>query len=103
MSLSAQPAPVAKVRTAHNAATAHVTVKQPAEVLSSRALAPGVQLQTVNIGVGAPVKRLVTNLNNNAITNIQRQAPAREEAVSGVSLFEGFEGWDYTDGWQPDG
>lgn len=103
LSLAAQPAPARKTRTATQPVVSQISVQQPAEVLSSRTLAPGVELQTVNSGIGVPVKRIVTNRSTNALTDIRRQAPAREEAASGVALLESFEDWDGSENWQPEG
>ncbi|MGN0224444.1 MAG: choice-of-anchor J domain-containing protein [Muribaculaceae bacterium] len=103
LTISAQaPAQIATMRAVSPQHAVQVPLRTDAHVLSTRALAPGVQLQVVDGLNGMPVKRLVTNRLQQAI-NPRRNAPAKVEAVDGISLQEGFEAFDGTDGWQPEG
>lgn len=103
LTLSAQaPTQITNLRTVSPQKTVQVPLRTDARVLSARTLASGVQIQVVDGLNGMPVKRLVTNRLPQAI-NPRRNAPAKAEAADGIALQEGFEAFDDTDGWQPEG
>lgn len=103
ISVSAQaPAQIATMRAVTPQHAVQVPLRTDARVLSTRTLAPGVQIQMVEGLNGVPVKRLVTNRLPQAI-NPCFTAPAKAEAADGIALQEGFEAFDGTDGWQPEG
>lgn len=102
ISVSAQaPAQIATMRAVTPQHAVQVPLRTDAHLLSTRALAPGVQIQMVEGLNGVPVKRLVTNRLPQAI-NPRFTAPAKAEAADGIALQEGFEAFDGTDGWQPE-
>lgn len=103
ISVSAQaPAQIATMRAVTPQHAVQVPLRTDARVLSTRTLAPGVQIQMVEGLNGVPVKHLVTNRLPQAI-NPCFTAPAKAEAADGIALQEGFEAFDGTDGWQPEG
>ena len=98
LTLSAQaPTQITNFRSESPQHSVQVPLRTDAHVLSTRTLAPGVQLQVVDGLNGMPVKRLVTNRLQQTI-NPRRNAPAKAEAADGIALQEGFEAFDGSDG-----
>ncbi|MGN0230329.1 MAG: choice-of-anchor J domain-containing protein [Muribaculaceae bacterium] len=79
-----------------------VVKKQEIKVVSSKRLANGVMLQLVENENGLLTKRLITNRSKSINPKLTKRLKA-ESTSSAIAIKEGFEGYDGTEGWQPEG
>lgn len=104
-SMYAQPNLSAKTQRVNNEALSQVTTAKlsaDVKVLSSKSLAKDVKLQVVQTQSGITTKRIITN-RAQAINPMAAKKVKPQDAASGISLSEGFEGSNGSASWQPAG
>lgn len=78
------------------------TLSTDVKVVGKKSLAKGVTMQVVENQEGITFKRIVSNRQNSINPRLKKSLKAQSTS-SAIALSEGFEGYDGTDTWQPEG